>query len=121
MKIGCDLVALGRLARRLEHEDFTERVFHPLELEQCAARKDRLAALGARFAAKEALSKALGKGLLTSGIFPRDIWVRRTDNGCPVLELAPHVRQELTRLGYSQCEVSLSHDGDYAMATVLLF
>lgn len=120
MKIGCDLVALARLARRLESEDFLRSVFHPVELEQCAARKDRLAALGARFAAKEAMSKALGKGLLTSGIFPRDIWVRRTDTGCPVLEVAPHVRQELTRLGYTQCEVSLSHDGDYAMATVLL-
>jgi holo-[acyl-carrier protein] synthase len=121
MRIGCDLVALGRFERLLTDQDFLQRVFHPVELEDCLGRKDRLSALGGRFAVKEALAKALGTGFITSGIFPRDIWVKRSPEGCPVLEYSPRVGQELARLGYSRGEVSISHDGDYAMATVLVF
>ncbi|MFP2927247.1 holo-ACP synthase [Pyxidicoccus sp. 3LG] len=120
-RVGCDLVALGRLERLLADEDFTRRVFHPVELEDCEGRKDRLAALGGRFAAKEAMVKALGTGLITGGVFPRDVWVRRDPEGRPRLEYAPHVSERLARLGCASGEVSISHDGDYAMATVLLF
>jgi holo-[acyl-carrier protein] synthase len=121
MRVGCDVVDLMRFQRALADRHFVERVFHPIEIDDCAGRKNKLGAFGGRFAAKEALAKAIGRGLIIGGVFPRDIWIRRGDQGRPQLECASPVAELIAGLGYSRREVSISHDGRYALATVLLF
>lgn len=124
MRLGCDLVALDRFARAVAREDFVRTVFDPREIAECMARagKARVASFAGRFAVKEAFSKALGIGLVTSGVMPRDVCVVRAALGRPELHLAEHVRALLAERGLGGgSDVSLSHDGGYAMATVILY
>lgn len=106
LRVGADLVRIPRVARLLENEEAVGRFLAPDEI----ARGDAAHVAGC-IAAKEALFKALG-------IAPprwREVGVRSAGNGRPVLELSP----ELAALIQS-CDVSISHDGDYAVAFVIL-
>jgi holo-[acyl-carrier protein] synthase len=120
MRVGCDLVLVARIAKNAENDHFLKRVFHAEELAYCQGRPNRAESLAARFAAKEAFSKALGTGIFAEGVAPTDIWVRNNESGRPQLELAPHVRAMLEAMSLQTCDVSLSHQGDYAMAVVIL-
>lgn len=105
MKVGCDIVDLRRL--QLDNEAFIRGVLSPKEREIFAQRKDKRSFLGGRFAAKEAFLKALGTGL--SGAKMNEIDVSYCEGGQPILL---YQRKEY--------EVSISHDGDYAIAIVIL-
>jgi holo-[acyl-carrier protein] synthase len=120
MRVGCDLVLVSRIAKNAENDHFLKRVFHPEELNYCEGRASRAESLAARFAAKEAFSKALGTGIFAEGVTPTDIWIRNSASGRPHLELSPHVQQLMEGMGLTVCDVSLSHQGDYAMAVVIL-
>ncbi|WP_435770130.1 holo-ACP synthase [Nocardioides sp. SYSU DS0651] len=76
-----------------------------------------VASLAARFAAKEALAKALGA---PGGMAWHDAEVVRLDSGRPVLELRGTVRAVADRLGVRSVHLSLSHDGGVATAMVVL-
>src|ERR1044071_6847507 len=85
--IGLDVVETERFARALGSAEarFAERVFTAGELAACASRADRIQALAARFAAKEACLKALGSGLLESAL--HDVEILSTRSGAPELRL----------------------------------
>ena len=88
--LGMDVVEIGRIARILDGppgtaERFLARVYTPQERAACQPRRDRAAALGARFAAKEAGYKALGG---YPGYSWRDLEVVRPDGGAPLLRLS---------------------------------
>ncbi len=118
--LGIDVASIDRVARALERYGprFAERILTPGEREDLAGRiGDYAAALAGRFAAKEALSKALGA--------PRDVWwqdveVRRGPLGVPTLHLLgaaiPHAR----RLGVVRSLVSITHDAGVAASVVVL-
>ena len=119
--VGIDLIETARLARALEaHGDrFERRVFTPLELDQCRGRHDRLLALAARFAAKEACLKALGTGW-SRGLGFRQIEVVRTPGGKPELKLSGAAADRAKTLGVTTIEVSLTHQPTMAGAVVIL-
>ncbi len=122
MRVGCDLVLISRISKLSQNEGFLNKVFHEEELAYCRARGVGCAAsLAARFAAKEALGKALGTGLFTQGVNPTEMWIVNDDRGRPVFHLTETLRAKVQELGFSAWDVSLSHQGDYALATVLLF
>jgi holo-[acyl-carrier protein] synthase len=122
MKIGCDLVLIDRIARLAQNEGFLNKVFHPDELSYCSQRGvGREASLAARFAAKEAFGKALGTGIFSQGVLPNEICVQNNCDGCPSLHLSLALQEKMASMGLLKCEVSLSHQGEYALATVLLF
>jgi holo-[acyl-carrier protein] synthase len=117
--IGVDLV----YARRLERWRFTpgllERYFHPREISAALSRGNAAAqSLAARFAAKEALGKALGTGL--AGITLRDILVANRENGKPEMELFGSAAAALERSGATRIHLSLSHEREIAIAMVAL-
>ncbi|MBI4537216.1 MAG: holo-ACP synthase [candidate division NC10 bacterium] len=118
--LGTDLVAISRLEAILtRHRDrFLERVFTLAEREDCLDRARPASHLAARLAAKEAAMKALGTGW-GQGVRWQDIEVRSTGRRPPSLRLSGAARQEAERQGVRQALVSLSHDGDYAMAVVV--
>ena len=120
--LGMDVVEIGRIARILDGppgtaERFLARVYTPQERAACQTRRDRAAALGARFAAKEAGYKALGG---YPGYSWRDLEVVRPDGGAPLLRLSGAAVEAAARLGVVRLHLTLTHDGGVAAATVVL-
>lgn len=119
--LGVDLVAVGRMRRVVErwNERFLRRVFTQEELNYCLKRRDPIPHLAARFAAKEATLKALGIGL-SMGVRWTELEVRRKPGQPPILVLSGRSRAVGRAKGASQVLLSLTHDGDYALAQALL-
>ncbi|MEE9203116.1 MAG: holo-ACP synthase [Dehalococcoidia bacterium] len=111
--VGIDIIEVERIRMAVTRwgNRFLERVYTAGELELCAARP---ASLAARFAAKEAVMKALGAHELGW----REIEVLRGPQGEPVLHLHGRARRRAQELGTSLA-VSLSHCREYAIASVV--
>ena len=86
--IGSDLIDIRRIEATLTRhgERFTQRVFTEIERQKSDKRKNRAASYAKRFAAKEAMSKALGTGL-SNGVFWRDMGVVNDRFGKPSMQL----------------------------------
>ncbi|MGB7447749.1 MAG: holo-ACP synthase [Ornithinimicrobium sp.] len=109
--VGIDVVDIARFGGRLERTPrLAERLFTPSE------RALRTESLAARFAAKEALAKALGAPV---GLHWGDVTVARADDGRPHLEVSGTVAARAERLGVRHLHVSLSHDAGVASAVVI--
>ncbi len=118
--IGVDVVHVHRLEHWITIPGLLARFFHPRELAAALSRNGSAAALSlaARFAAKEALGKALGTGL--AGIVLKDILVVNQHNGRPEMELFGTARAALTRAGAVRIHLSLTHEHDSAIAMIVL-
>jgi holo-[acyl-carrier protein] synthase len=118
--IGIDLVQIPRIRRLLERwqDRFLARVFTPDEIAYALGRHNPAEHLAARFAAKEATLKALGTGL-SMGVRWREMEVRRARGQRPTLVLTGRTAELGAARGVRALHVSLTHDGDYAMAQVL--
>nr|WP_245941689.1 holo-ACP synthase [Vallicoccus soli] len=109
--MGIDVVDVARFGQALERTPrLRERLFTEDE------RRLPLASLAARFAAKEALAKALGAPV---GLAWTDATVRREESGRPVLEVEGTVAARAAELGVRSWHVSLSHDAGIASAVVV--
>lgn len=119
--LGVDLVEVRRMRRAVERwkERFLARVFTQAELEYCLKRRDPIPHLAARFAAKEACLKALGTGL-RMGVSWRELEVRREPGQAPIMVLSGRSKAIGLARGASQVLLSLTHDGDYALAQAML-
>lgn len=113
---GVDLVEIDRIARILDRWGgrFLEIVFTPEEVAECGLAAPRLAA---RFAAKEAVMKALGTGRI--GVNWREIEVITEPSGRPRLALHGAARQRAADRGWISVEVSLTHSRTQALAFVV--
>ncbi len=120
--VGTDLVRVQRIARALERwgERFEQRVFTPAEVEDCRSRFDPASCLAMRFAAKEAFSKAVGLGLRGADLLWRDIEVIHDQRGKPSLSLKGTAEAAARRIGISACHVSLTDEGGFAQAFVIV-
>jgi holo-[acyl-carrier protein] synthase len=114
--VGVDIIELARIGRAVQrHGDrFLLRVYTEAELAYC---RGDVARLAARWAAKEAISKALGIGW--RGIGWRELEVVRELSGRPTVELHGRARALAESLGLAQWALSLSHSQEYAVAFVL--
>jgi holo-[acyl-carrier protein] synthase len=120
--IGVDLVDVARFARAAARHDpgFLESLFPPAEIAWCAARRDRDRQLAARFAAREAVLKALGTGLVGTMSW-RDIEVIAGEaRGVVRMEVRGAVGAEAGRQGVRRIHLSLATTRDVAAAIVLL-
>ncbi|MFC8920800.1 holo-[acyl-carrier-protein] synthase [Streptomyces sp. WAC05374] len=119
--VGVDLVPVSRVERLLADNPAAEQdIFTPREAGYCAAKRNRPAHLAARFAAKEAVLKALGTGL-GPGMRWTDVEIVNTPLGQPRVRLSGGAAERAARLGASSPEISLSHSGDYAIAHAVMF
>ena len=119
--LGIDLVEVARFADALgRHGDrFVDRVFTGAERDACDLRADRVLALAARFAAKEACHKALGTGW-AEGLGFHDVEVEREGNRPPRLVLHGAAARRAEALGVIRSYVSLTHQPGMAAAVVVL-
>jgi holo-[acyl-carrier protein] synthase len=116
--VGVDLVEIARVRSLLqEHPGAASEIFTPAELRYCDGKRERLAHLAARFAAKEAVLKALGTGL-GPGMRWTDVEVRNDRHGQPRIHLGGRVAERAP--GNAQAQVSLSHTRSQALAHVVL-
>lgn len=116
LRTGIDSIEISRLEQvnPAIRERFLRRVYTPLELEQVGSSN---ASLSGRFAAKEAVSKALGTGI--GWVRWQDIEVRRGPAGEPELALYGNARLAAERLGLVTWSISITHDRNYAIAMVV--
>lgn len=110
---GIDLIEIERLHRALQRhgERLLQRIYTPQEVSEC---RGRLPSLAARFAAKEAVAKALGTGIGLVGW--REIEIRLGELGQPVLHLHGAAAERAQALGLANWSISLSHSQDHAIA-----
>lgn len=113
LRTGVDIVEIQRLEQvnPAIRERFIRRVFTPLEIELA---RGSYASLAGRFAAKEAVSKALGTGI--GPVSWQDIEIRRDASGAPVLHLHGRAAEVARLLGLTTWSVSISHGRTHAVA-----
>lgn len=117
--IGFDAVAIEELRRIAEAQDgLLERIFDKTELEFCRARQDPWPGLAARFAAKEAVMKAIGTGW-AQGVDFLDIVTFSSESGQPRVFLRGIAKQKIEAIG-GDILVSLCRAGGFAFAVALL-
>jgi holo-[acyl-carrier protein] synthase len=119
--IGIDIVDIERLRTALDRQTdrFVQRVFTQSEQSFCRSHRDPVPHYAARFAAKEALFKALGTGW-AKGVTWLDVEVKRERQGAPALLLGGEAAKISSSLGATKIHLSLSHSESSAAAVVIL-
>lgn len=119
---GVDLVDVSRIAKAWERwgRRFEDRIFTPAEVAACRRRPRPAAALALRFAAKEAFSKAVGLGLMSSRLLWRDIEVIHDQRGKPSLNLIGTAATVAGEIGLTACHLSLTDEAGLAQAMVIV-
>lgn len=115
-RIGTDIIEIPRIAKAIRRrgDNFLCRVYTDREIAQY---RKKIPSLAARFAAKEAVMKALGKGGF--GISWRDIEVLTGPEGEPAICLYGKAKRRANHLRLKNLTLSLSHCREYALAMVL--
>jgi holo-[acyl-carrier protein] synthase len=118
--IGVDIVETARIEQSIARhgERFLDRLFTADERKYCDAMSVPARCYAARFAAKEAVSKAFGTGI-GAEIEWLDITVLRSPEGKPSIELRGAGERLAERLGVSEVMLSMSHSDHYAVAQVV--
>lgn len=115
--VGTDIADVARISKMLEQygDAFLKKTFTDAEIKYCAARPDAALRFAARFAAKEAMAKALGTGL-RGEITLKSLSIENDELGAPRAVLDAAARAALAKLGASKMLVSVSHLKEYAIA-----
>lgn len=117
--VGCDLVTIARMEKAAQRSGFLERVFTTGEIQYCESRGvQKFASLAARFAAKEAVLKALGMGLREGRL--TDVAVTQNELGQPSVQLSGAIKNLADKHWIKNIQLSLSHEGGQAMAVVVM-
>jgi holo-[acyl-carrier protein] synthase len=115
--VGTDIVECLRIAQMIERhgELFITRVYTDHEIQYCSARKAATQHYAGRWAAKEAVLKALGTGW-RRGISWRDIEIRNDRHGAPSVVLRAGARDVLEQAGIQRIHITISHCRSHAVA-----
>jgi holo-[acyl-carrier protein] synthase len=117
---GIDMIEVERVEARAGRDTgFRELVFSKREIAYCESRASPFQHFAARFAAKEAFLKAIGRGW-DSGLALNEIEIVNEENGKPMLRLTGSTEAALASLGIRSIHVSLSHLAACATAIVIL-
>ena len=117
--IGVDIVKVERVKEAVLRwgDKFTERLFTQQELSYCFGRHNPYISLSARFAAKEAVVKAISSGIPFSF---REAEVVNSPGGQPTMQARGRLADFLKEKGVVNIHLSLSHENEFAVAYVLL-
>ncbi|MGM9529625.1 MAG: holo-ACP synthase [Phascolarctobacterium sp.] len=117
--VGCDVIEIARVAKAMERRAFVERVYAPEEIAYCEGRgKQAASSFAARFAAKEAVLKALGTGLRGGEL--TEIVIINDDLGKPGVQLKGYHAELAQKLGVKNIAISMSHSRAAALAYVVM-
>ncbi len=116
---GIDIIAIGRIEESIGRSgrSFLQRVYTDKEIEYCESRKvNAMQSFAGRFAAKEAVSKALGTGIGTRGVSFQDMEILADPYGMPCVSLTGQAAKVYEEKKGRSISVSISHDGGFAVA-----
>jgi holo-[acyl-carrier protein] synthase len=118
---GIDIIEVERIRASYEKfgERFTHRILLPAEIEYCLRHKNPAPFLAARFAAKEAITKAFGTGI-TAELGWHDMEIAPRETGAPYVILHGKGKELLKARGGSNIHISLSHTAHQATAIAIL-
>ncbi len=126
MAVSCgnDIIKISRVKDSIEKigKTFLKRIYTDEEINYCESRRmSKYQSYAARFAAKEAVYKALSPST-SKGISWQDIEIKRLNNGKPIVNLYGETKKYAESIGIKeeQIDISLSHDDDFAIATVVI-
>jgi holo-[acyl-carrier protein] synthase len=116
ISVGTDIIEIHRIERAMLNwqDSFLRRVYTEAELENC---RNRASSLAARFAAKEAVIKAMGT--CAKEVSWQDIEILSDSQGAPVVQLHAKARSKAEENGIAKFSVTLSHCKEYAVAVVI--
>ena len=112
LSIGTDIVKIDRIKSLYKDSKFLNKIFSSLEVEYCKSHKKPYIHLSGKYAAKEAVKKALLSAKIVENISLIDIEVLNNKDKSPYIKLL--------NVKNVKCNVSISHDGDYAIAFVII-
>lgn len=115
--LGIDLVKIERIKQDIEKwgEKFLNKILTPAEINSCV----NAISVAGKWAAKEAVAKALGTGIKPSaGLCFKDIEIQKDQNGRPFALLS---KKSADFFGVTRVEVSISHDSEYAVAAAFVY
>lgn len=118
--IGTDLVEIARIARLWEKnpQGFAERLLHPAELVELETKQNKEAFLAKRWAAKEAIGKALGTGI-AQGVSFNSMQITHDAFGKPQVQLHGKTLELADSLGITSWKISISDEKHYAVVFVI--
>lgn len=122
VKVGVDICSTRRIEEAYKRfgDRFLEKVLTEDEKIYVSSSKRHLVSrLAARFAAKEAIAKALGLGL--RGLSFKEMEIKRSHTGEPGVTLHARAKKRASDLGLNNFQISLSHERDYAVAFVVAY
>ena len=119
--IGIDLCSIRRVQNIKDLNKFANKILRSGEIKHLDTldQKNSVNYLAKQFAAKEALSKALGTGLI-GDVKLNLIEIDRDQSGKPYIKMNDHMKTLLSKIGVNSTFVSLADDSDFAVATVIL-
>lgn len=119
--VGLDIVDVARIRKMAEEygDRFLRRVFNDDEIEYCMKFSDPFPHLAARWAAKEAVTKALGTGF-SQGVTWKNVCVINAPSGEPIVLLTGTAQKLASSLKVKKIWLSLSHTWDYAAAVAVV-
>ena len=115
--IGTDIIEISRIEKAINRTKlFKEKVYSEKEIEHIEKKKNPYASYAGRFAAKEAISKALGTGV--RDFLLKDIEILNDELGKPIVYLYNEIKKLAEGL---KIQISISHSKEYAVSTVILY
>ena len=118
--VGTDIIEVERVASKIQKESgFRELVFSAEEIKYCEAKTNKYEHYAARFAAKEALGKALGLGW-AEGTTINEVEILNNIDGKPYIHFDGETAKQIASLNLGNIHVSLSHIKTYATAIVII-
>ncbi len=118
--VGIDIIEIDRIRNSVDKygDQFLDKIFTKTELEYCLNKVDKYQHLAARFAAKEAIYKALTTGW-DKGITWQAIEIKNEPNGMPYAVLNGEIKKFLSN--GNRLRISLSHSRDYVAAVAIIY
>ena len=119
MTTGVDIVQISRIEKILNTKKdlFLNRVFTEKEIDYISKKGNSPNTVAGLYASKEAISKAVGTGV--GKVALKDMEITHDHNGKPLVNISSEKDDLLKELGINSFDLSISHDGDYAVAFVI--
>ncbi len=114
--IGCDIIEIDRIRKAIKNKAFVERLFTPIEIERSLRFRDPAPYFAGRFAAKEALSKALGTGI-GSKLSWHSMEIVNNEEGKPFVIWSDEIE---SRYKIAKTHLSISHSKSTAIAYAIV-
>ena len=118
--IGIDIIEIERIKESVDSygDQFLNKVYTPLELQYCLSKNNKYQHLAARFAAKEAIYKALSTGWMKD-LSWQDMEIINAPNGMPTVKLKGNLENFLS--ADQNLKISMSHSRDYVACVAIIY